>query len=341
MPEIINPFDQDNMFDMASLGAAIEILPNMYGRVNQLGLFVDEGLTTRTVIVEEDNGVLNLLPFLPTGAPGTQNKTGKRASRSFTIPHIPAEDVIKPEEFQGVREFGQPNTMRTLATVMNKHLQSIKNKFLITEEYLKMGAIKGIIYDAYGNVYYNLYTEFGISPKTVDFALSTTSPYTDIGAKCREILRHMEDNLKGEVMNKAHVLVDSTFFDAFISHPNVEKFYLNWQAAAQIAGVDPRKGFTIHGVTFEEYRGTATDPNGVARPFIAAGEGHAFPMGTMNTFKKYNAPGNFIETANTIGQPYYIKQALEKMGRWVDIHAEANPLPMCCRPAVLVKVTKD
>ena len=339
--EIINPFDQD-AFSMANLCAAINILPNRYGRVGQLGIFngAGGGITTRTAIVEEQNGVLNLLPTLPVGAPGTQNKMGKRKVRSFTVPHIPLEDIIRPEEFQGVREFGQSQTMKTLATVMNNHLQSARDKFAITMEHLRMGALKGIILDADASTLYNLYTEFDIVAKVVAFNLTTADPLTDIAAKCREVVRHIEDNLKGEIMKNVRCLVSAEFFDALIAHPNVEKFYVNWMNASQIAQVDPRSGFSFAGVTFEEYRGTATDADGTARRFIADGEGHAFPEGTMNTFKDIYAPGNFIEAVNTPGIELYAKQVMEPMGRWVDIHMESNPLPLCCRPAVLVKVTK-
>jgi len=333
--EIINPFDQD-AFNMVSLCASINILPNMYGRINELGIFIDDSITTRTAVVEEQNGILNILKTQPVGAPGNQNKVGKRTVRSFVVPHIPLDDIIKPEEFQGVRAFGQPVGMETLASIMNKHLQTAKNKYAITLEHLRMGALKGIILDADASTLYNLYTEFGISAKTVDFALDVDT--TDVAAKCREVLRHIEDNLKGEITTGIRCLVSQEFFDALISHPNVEKFYVNWQAAAQISGADPRKGFRFGGITFEEYRGVATDEDGNSRRFIAANEGHAYPEGTMETFKTIYSPGNFIETVNTPGIPLYAKQAMEKFGRWLDLHIESNPLPLCLRPAVLVKV---
>lgn len=339
MPDlIINPFDTD-AFSMANLCAAIDILPNKYGRINQLGLFGDEGITTRTAIVEERNGVLNLLKTQPVGAPGTQNKLGRRKVRSFVIPHIPLDDVIRPEEFQGVRPFGQGSGLETLAAVMNNHLQTAKDKFAITIEHLRMGALKGIILDADGSVLYDLYSEFGITPKTINFALTTDT--TDVPAKCRELIRYIEDNLLGEVMSGIRCFVSQEFFDALIAHPKVKEFYLNHSAAMQLIGQDPRKGFTFAGVTFEEYRGVATDEEGTVRRFIAAGEGHAYPEGAMSSFKTFNAPGNFLETVNTQGIPIYVKQVMEKMGRWIDLHIEANPLPICLRPGILVKVVRN
>ncbi len=340
MDEILNPFDADNAFSMASLCAAIDILPNNYGRINQLGLFSDAPITTRTALIDERNGVLNILQTMPVGAPGQQNEMGKRAVRSFVVPHIPLEDVIRPEEYSGIRAFGQPQGLETLAAVMNNHLQAAKDKFALTWEYLRMGALKGIILDADGSTLFNLYTEYSISPKAVNFDLGTET--TDVAAKCREVVRHIEDNLKGEVMTGVRALVDADFFDALIGHPEVQKFWLNHSAALNLAGSggDPRKNFSFGGIAWEEYRGTGTDKEGNTRKFIAQNQGHCFPVGTANTFKTVFAPGNFIEAVNTPGIPIYAKQAIEKMGRWIDLHFESNPLPICLRPAVLVKVTK-
>ena len=105
-----NPF-QNPAFSMTSLTAAINILPNTYGRLEQLNLMPPSPVRFRQVMVEEQNGVLTLLPTLPPGSPGTLGKRGKRPvgvadiifratreGRSFTVPHIPHDDVVLPEE---------------------------------------------------------------------------------------------------------------------------------------------------------------------------------------------------------------------------------------------------
>ena len=339
---ILNPFEQD-AFNMVSLTNSINILPNKYGRVGQLGIFPDKGVRTRSIVVEEANGVLNLLPTLPVGAPGTQNKMGKRTVRSFSIPHIPLDDAILPSEYDGVRTFGSENETATLATIMNDHLQAARNKFDITLEHLRMGALKGIILDADGSTLYNLYTEFGISAKTVAFNLGTSS--TNIAGKCREVVRHIEDNLQGEVYTSVRCLCSANFFDMLINHEEVKNYYVNHAAALSLVGGDPRKGFAFAGITFEEYRGTATDKDGTTRAFISStasplmGEGHCYPEGTSQSFNTIYAPADFVETVNTIGIPLYAKQEMGKFGRSVDLHTQSNPLPICYRPGLLVKVT--
>ena len=339
MGVVINPFD-DAGFDLATMSKGISILPNNYGRLNELGLFAHDPITTRTLIVEEERGILTLLKSQPVGAPAVKAGRGERKQRSFVVPHIPLEDRILAEEYAGVRQFGTDNAATTLNSVMVKHTQAMKNSFAITLEHLRMGAVKGHILDGDGTELYSLFTEFGITEKIIDFALDVDT--TDVAAKCRELLRHIEDNLLGEVMSGVHCLCSQEFFDALIAHPEVEKFYLNHQEAMNLTGngADPRKGFRFGGIVFEEYRATATDSTGATRRFIAAGEAHFFPTGTMDSFKTAFAPASFIETVNTPGLELYAKQSIDaKYARWVDLYAESNPLPICRRPGLLVKGT--
>jgi len=333
---MLNPWTND-AFSMASLTDAINILPNNYGKIETMGLMPIKGVRTRTIMIEEKNGILNLITSQPPGSPGAQNQTGKRAVRSFVIPHLPLDDTLLPAEYEGVRAFGSENELAPFMTIMNDKLQTMKNKHAITLEHLRMGALKGIILDGDGSTLYNLYTEFGISPKTVSFALGTDT--TKVRSKCLAVSRHIEENLKGETMTGTHVLCSSGFFDALIDHPLVKEAYANYGEAADRLGGDPRKGFKFGGLTFEEYIGNAPDADGNSRKFIADGEAHAYPTGTMATFQTYVGPADFVETANTIGVPFYAKQEPRKFNRGVDLHTQSNPLPLCKRPETLVKLT--
>lgn len=332
MQDIFN----DPAFSMANLTASINILPNMYGRVGDMGLFAIKPITTRSVIIEEKHGKLNLLQSKPLGSPGTVDDHGQRKVRSFVVPHIPHDDIVLPGDVAGIRAFGSETELETVASIVNDRLQTMKNKHDITHEWHRMGALKGLILDADGSTIYDLYSEFGIAKKTVNFALGTAT--TDVKAKCLEVKRHIQKNLMGEMMKSVRVLVSEEFFDALTSHANVEKAFANWQEAQNRLGGDMRTGFDFGGLIFEEYAGEATDSAGTLRRFIAAGYGHAFPEGTGATFHQYAAPADFNETVNTLGQVYYAKQEPRDMGRGTNIHTQSNPLALCLRPGVLVEL---
>ena len=333
---MLNPFAND-AFNMVALTAAINKLANNFGRVEQLALMPPEGVRTRTILIEEMSGVLNLLPTMPVGAPGSLGMQAKRKVRSFVIPHIPHDDVVLPEEVQGIRAFGSENEVEALAALIARKLATMKAKFSITLEFLRMGALKGVILDADGSTLYDLYSEFGITPKTINFALSTNT--TEVLLKVLEVKRHIEDNLRGEFMTGILCLCSQGFFDALTTHTKVKEAYSRWQQG-QLLFTDNRTNFTFGGITFEEYRGQATDAAGNVRKFIADDEAHFFPLGTATTFRTYFAPADFNETANTLGLPLYAKQEPRKFGRGTDLHSQSNPLPVCLRPEVLVKGTK-
>ena len=323
-------------FSMANLTAAINHVPNRYGRLEALNLFPAKPTRFRQILIEERNGVLNLLPTLPVGSPGTVGVRGKRKMRSFVVPHIPHDDVVAPEEVQGIRAFGSETELETVAGVLAQHLETMRNKHAITLEHLRMGALKGVILDADGSVLYDLFDEFDITSKSTSFALATDG--TNVRQKCIDVLAHIEDNLRGEFMTSVRCLCSPEFFEKLTGHTKVEKAYENFQQGVMLRD-DVRAGFTFGGITFEEYRGQATDGNGASRRFIAAGEAHAFPVGTVDTFATYFSPADFNETVNTLGQPLYAKQEPRKFERGTDLHTQSNPLPMCHRPGVLVKLS--
>jgi hypothetical protein len=220
---------------------------------------------------------------------------------------------------------------RTMVTHRNKHA--------ITKEYICMGALKGLIVNDDGSTLINLFTEFGITKKTVTIPLSTST--TDVRKYCHDILRHIEDNLLGEMMTGVECWCSTEFFDALVGHDQVQKTYLNYQEAAERVGGDVRLGFSYGGVKFSEYRAVATDRTATSRKFIASNYAHAFPIGTQDTFELVYAPPvlNGINNANTMGQELYALQTPDPKGRWIDLDTESDPLPLCRRPGLLVEVT--
>ena len=87
---MLNPFS-NSAFSMAALTAAINLIPNRYGRLQELGLFPDKPVRLRQLLVEERAGVLTLLPTRPPGAPGTVSASAKR---SLPVGRIPRQRVV-------------------------------------------------------------------------------------------------------------------------------------------------------------------------------------------------------------------------------------------------------
>ena len=182
-----NPFDNPG-FSMASLTAAINLIPNRYGRLEQLDLFPAKPVRTRQVVIEERNGTLNLLPTLPLGGPSTVECARQAQIALLRHPaHAAGRRRAARRSAGGAcLRFGNRDRSRSPAS-WRSIWRRMRNKHAITLEHLRMGALKGVILDADGSVLHNLYTDFGIAPKSVNFALATET--TNVRNKCVEVMR--------------------------------------------------------------------------------------------------------------------------------------------------------
>lgn len=339
MPNILDIFNNDP-FRAVELTDSINVVPNTYGRLQQMGLFTSRGVRTRTVAVQIDNGVLNLLPTVPYGGPPTLGTLGKGKIKSFTVPHIPHNDSVLAADVQGViasAAMSGGSGLKGAMELVNEKLATMRAKHDITLEFLKWGALSGTILDADGSTIMNIFTEFGISQTVQNFALTTST--TKVNSKILALKRYMEQNAKGTMVTGIHVFASEGFMTSLLEHAEVEKILQAYRGSNTL-GQDYRTSFTISGVTFEEFIGSATDIDGNVRNFIAADTAIAVPLGT-DIFRLYNAPADFIESVNTPGQAIYAKQERMRFDRGIEIHTQSNPLPMVLKPELVVKLTKS
>lgn len=342
MPIINDVFSQDP-FSAIEMTRAVNVVPNTYGRLQEINLFPGEPIPTTSVAIAYENGVLNLLPTRERGAPASVGVTGRRNMRVFQIPHIPHDDMVTARDVQDRLAYGGVQALDTVIDFVNRKLITMRRKHAITLEHLRIGALKGVMLDADGTTILNYFTEFGVTEKVVDFDLTVDA--TDVDAKIDEVLAHIEDNLLGDVMTGVHALCSPEFFSALTGHPKIRdayKFYASLQSPLR---EDVRRGFLHKGVMFEEYRGVATqlneDGTTTARRFIPAGDARFFPLGTTDSFATYFAPADVLAEANLPPETeVYAAQAIDpEFGRYVKLHTQSNPLPVPKRPALLVRGT--
>jgi hypothetical protein len=109
-------------FSMVALTDAINKMPYVPGRIGQLGLFREQGVSTTSVMIGEREGSLNLVETTARGAPAIQNTTNKRKAHSLVVPHIALEDTILADEVQNVRAFGSENMLEGVQAIVNQAL---------------------------------------------------------------------------------------------------------------------------------------------------------------------------------------------------------------------------
>jgi Phage major capsid protein E len=181
--------------------------------------------------------------------------------------------------------------------VVNQRMSEMATKIDATLEHLRIGAIKGQILDADGSVViYDLCTEFGVTQHIkVDFDLDNTSPAPGVIKKKRhDVRRTIEDELGAQPYDHVHAICGADFFDDLITHPEVEKVYERYLDGAFLRQGRARGSFEYAGIVFKEYRGRVGTVD-----FTDASKAYFLPVGVPGLFRQYNAPADFVETANT------------------------------------------
>lgn len=346
----MDPEDFVFPYTATDLTEQINRIPNSYGLLRAMGLFgLGTSMISTIVELTIEDGVLRVLPAKDRGGPGTpgERETGKKVF--LEIPHFPDLDLITPQDIQNLMVI-QARTKRpaTVDDELAKRLKVIRNNHDITLEYLRMGALKGLILDGNGTTLYDLYDVFDIDKVTVDFVLGTEA--TDIISKCDEVFQSVATNLKGETMSRVEMLVDSTFFNKLIQHPNVSKYWTsNQQGVAALAQMERTqlggqwgRIFDFQNILFREYYGAAPTRDGggnkVSTPFLAANYGVAYPGGTQSMFETFFAPADDIRFVNTPGQDIYISPEVLKHGAGIELKSQSNPLAICKRIEATVEV---
>ena len=336
--------DLKNPFAVSDWTEELLVVPNMYGKIQQMGLFDVEGVATHSVSFEEINQSLGLVGDRPRGDRNNVSKDYTRKIRSYAIPHFPLDDAISPRDIQGKAAYGGvgSGTPEVLDQVRARKLERIRRSHAQTLEVARIRTItSGAIYAPNGTVAGNFYTDFGVTRKEVDFVLGTST--TEVNLKQEEIIAHIQDNLfTGDVVNEIVALCSPTFFNKLITQAGVKeayKYYASTQEPLRLAGrglgtaggLD--REFVNGPIRYVEYRALAPD----GTPFIPAGDAYFIPMGTQDVFKTYFGPAERFDTVNTIGVEAYMFEFMNQTGTEILLQSETNFINMIRRPQVVVR----
>lgn len=324
-------------------------IPNSFGLLQAMNLMPSVPVGSTIVQISIKDGVIEVLPAKSRESSASQQAEGEENLIFIEVPHVPSITTIKPGDLRNqLDQVGLTRQSRSLDATLAERLADMRSNHNVTREYLRMGALKGVIKDGRGRVLHDLYSVFGITKKTITFDLSSAG--TDVRAKCEEVEDYIRNNLKGETMSGTETIVSSAFFNALINHPKVEKFWLQTQAAPTLANLErDRLGgnwgrvFDFNQLRFYEYKGAFPVRNGsgdmTSEPAVEANKGHAYPAGTQNTFRTYDGPVEHVDFANSPPEAdIFVTTKVLDHGAGVEIKGQSNPLPICRRPEVLVEL---
>lgn len=340
---ILNVF-KDDAFSVTSLTDAINEVEYRPSRIQELGIFEDKPVSTTSVAIERVGDTIQLVPPTPRGGKGDVKANQKRSMKYLSVPHFLREWSVLADEVQNVRAFGSESEVETVMSVVLAKVMDNMDDIEVTHEYHRLGALQGVVTYADASTL-DLFTEFGVSQATeVDFDLDNATPAEGALRKaCAGIVRATRNAMGGTPFSRVHAFVGDTFFDQLLSHKEVRETYKGWSEAAILRDgyVSPDRGsasniFSFGGIAFESY-GAATAVGDGAKLGIEATKAKFFPVGARGMYKSYYAPAPYMETVNTLGRPFYAKQALLDLDKGVYGETQMNALDVCTRPGALMR----
>lgn len=329
---LLNVF-KDDAFHFMQLTSAVNKLPYVPTRLGTLGWFETEGIWQPNAAIELQDNVLTLVANKPRGAPGAVKGLGKRTMKYLQPAHLPQVFSVMADEIANLRAFGKETEVEVASRFLAKKMAVCRRDSDVTIEWGRMGAVKGIVYDADGTtVIHNLFTEFGVAQTTDSWALSNNA--TKVQQKFTALKRLVEDKIGGTMMTGIRVLASAEWFDALVGHPEFKDAWRLWNQSANLRD-DLRGGFqAMPGVIVEEYRGQVG-----AQRFVGANKAYAVPEGVPGLFKTLYAPANYTDAVNTEGLPFYAKFKEMDFDKGLEGEVQSNPLHYCTRPDAIVELT--
>lgn len=327
------PLSDNSKFGIKALTQAINKVPPQPTQIRDLGLFVPQYLTTTYVDIENRDGTLKLVQSKERGVAGAPVDDKVRTIRTFKIPHLPINDVVRADDVQNVRAFGSTQAETVQEKVTDK-LADAKNNLEMTREHLMLGALGGKILDADGSELYNLYTEFGLTRKNYDWQLDTAS--TEVGKVIDTTLAELRAELKGAYVTGWVALCGIEFLASLKYHKSIKALYERYRDGAAYregnAGINHIE-FEHNGIKFIHYTGNFGDG-----AKIKPEEAILLPVGNK-LYAEYFAPGDMNETVNTRALPYYATREKLRHDLGWSLRAQSNPLPLVLRPELVATLT--
>jgi hypothetical protein len=329
----------NNGFEIQDWTQEINVIPNQWGTIGQLGLFAEESVAEHVVVFEEITKDGALIVDRVRGDRGQQGKDAGRKLHTFAVPHFPYDDYISPQDLQGKRAYGSQG-VETLEAVRVRKMERIRQNHAWTLEYARAQVItQATVYSPSGTVSQNWNTEFGVTRTSVDFLLGTST--TEILDKINTAITQVLENTGGEIVTGMVALTSPEFFAKLIAHATVKTAYTYYQSTqdplkSRVGGsMAMHRTFEHGGLKFIEMRDSYA-----GNRLIPAGKAYVVPQGT-DSLKTYFSPANRFGLVNTLGEQVYMFESADAKGTKIEIESESNFVNALLRPAMVVELTSS
>lgn len=317
------------------LAAIVNNTPYVPTGLREMNLTTAKPVTTTTVKVYSRDDVIGLVPTSERGGPIDQDMPKQEEMRTLPTFRLAKGMTLYAEELQDIVTFGEGSSRVRAAAEITRRVGDIERDMGLSEEKCLHALItKGQMIDPKTDaVLVDYFTEWGVAkPAAVNWDLANAT-LKDLRLKSSALQRLMQKTLKLP-FSRVGAIVGDDFYDALVTHPEIEKLYLNHAAALDLKNDDgqPFSMFPFAGINWINYRGT-DDGTTIASDTDKA---FFFPIGARGAFLDVRAPGEDFGTVNQRGRRRYLRQSRDlQHNTWVRNDLITYPNYVVTRPQSL------
>lgn len=315
----------------------INLIPNEYGLLNELGMFTKKFITQPTIQFESKGTTISLVPDAHRGTRHFVNKGELGRMITYTSTFHPLDDALFAHELVGRRRFGTPDQVDLESERIAEKLAAIRRSHSATLEAARWYTLTtGLQYSPSQTQSANFYSDFSITRKEKDMVLGTST--TDILANIQEVVADIQDRaLTGDVINNFTCFCSPEFFLKLVQHPKVAaafQFYSSTQEPLRNGFRSGRYERFVYGqVTFISVRGGY----GGGR-FIPAGDAYMIGEGVPDAMQTIFTPAEKFDTVGTVADEIYVWAYRGERNDKIEFETQSSFVNALMRPQLIARM---
>lgn len=320
------------------------LLPQNWNLQNELGIWNEEFLTTKTVTFEERSGTLALVKDQIEGTKPQTTGNDLRKLHAFSMSHHPMFDSLRPQDIAGVLRPGAMSPeLDTKERALMWKMEKIRKSYDSTLNFARFRTLaNGDAWTPNGTIgAQNFYTAMGVTRQNVNFDLTNAS--ADIIDKCNQVIANFQSAAtEGQVIQRVVAFCSYGFFSALISHPKVQAAYNLYAAVApqqisrdRAGGMGLYRRFVFSNIEFIEVNQSVG-----GTPLVDADKAVFVADNGDDAFFTFYGPPNRFDYVNTVAERSYLWVYEDPRGTEITIESEVNFLNVLKRPAFVSGGTK-
>lgn len=356
MAQIRNPINPNTTID---LGSVLEVINPQYGRIDQSGLFEEQGITSLAHMYKIVDQGQTKMTKLTSRTERDAMAVEKAKEKYVTMAGVTIKEVggVHVEDLIGVVTGGLDFESDSFQEALIKEATRMANVGAANMEYVKLTATQGSVLDPYnGTVAINQYANTGTTRSTA----TITAGATDDLLGSLTALRNQIEQLNGYNGNigEIEIILGETAFNAIVTHPDLATLYqLAYSGFGPAALQQPvlngtlalqqkdRYGFSREfrwfdgGLVFRTYPQKFYRWDGTAVDAVAANKGWTIVHGVSGLYQVKYTPAPYVSKYNQAGQKWVARSTGIIDDTHADMTIESHLIPFMSRPEMSVDIT--